>query len=311
MRDSNPYSKSFVGSLLIHLVLLSFLILSFNQRVHLSTPTSSDSIIQAVVVDAHEPDTREAERLHQEQQVLREQKQQLAQEVLRKQVAQKKIEDQAFAAQLQRDMLEAKKEVAPKQMPEKVESLPLEKQALAVVAVEEERLAENERLKQVRLTQEKEQKKRAQQLKEQKALKAAAALKAKEAALKTKLAADKAKIAAEKSRMAAEKASLAAHQKQINTAVASVVSAWSAKIESNRRSMSAFQSLSQDLSCKVSLHILPDGSVRAQLVQSSGNALYDDLALKAIYKAEPFALPDDLEVRDQVKAIEFNFLNDA
>ena len=75
--------------------------------------------------------------------------------------------------------------------------------------------------------------------------------------------------------------------------------------------MSAFQSLPQDLSCKVSLHVLPDGSVRAQLVQSSGNALYDDLALKAIYKAEPFVLPDDPEVRDQVKAIEFNFLNDT
>ncbi|MBP6103722.1 MAG: cell envelope integrity protein TolA [Gammaproteobacteria bacterium] len=299
MRDSSPYSKSFVGSLLIHLILLSFLILSFNQRVHLSTPASSDSIIQAVVVDAHEPDTREADRLHQVQQVLqREQKQQQAQEAQKKQ-------------QLQRDMLEAKKEVAPQQPPKKVESLAPEKQDLAVIAVEEERFAENERLKQVRLTQAKEQKKRDQQLKEQKALKALVALKAKEAALKTKLAADKAKIASEKSRIAAEKASLAAHQKQINTAVTSVVSAWSAKIEGNRRSMSAFQSLPQDLSCKISLHVLPDGSVRAQLVQSSGNALYDDLALKAIYKAEPFALPDDPEVREQVKAIEFNFLNDT
>ncbi len=299
MRDSRPYSKSFVGSLLIHLILLSFLIRSFNQRVHLSTPASSDNIIQAVVVDAHEPDTREAERLHQAQQVLqREQKQQEAQEAQKKQ-------------QLQRDMVEAKKEVAHQQPPKKVESLAPEKQDLVRLAVEEERLAENERLKQVRLTQAKEQKKRDQQLKEQKALKALVALKAKEAALKTKLAADKAKIASEKSRIAAEKASLAAHQKQINTAVASVVSAWSAKIEGNRRSMSAFQSLPQDLSCKVSLHVLPDGSVRAQLVQSSGNALYDDLALKAIYKAEPFVLPDDPEVREQVKAIEFNFLNDT
>jgi len=310
MPDSNPYSKSFLGSLLIHFVLLSFLILSFNQRVPLSTPTSSDSIIQAVVLDAQEePDAREAERLHQAQQALQLEQQQ-AKEAQKKQMVQKKIEAEAKAAQLQRDMLEAKKEAAPQEPPKKVESLAPEKQDLAVVAVEEERLAENERLKQVHLTQAKEQKKRDQQIKEQKALKAAAALKAKEAALKTKLAADKAK-AAEKSRMAAEKTRLAAHQKQINTAVATVVSAWSAKIESNRRSMSAFQSLAQELSCKVSLHILPDGSVRAQLVQSSGNALYDDLALKAIYKAEPFALPDDPEVRNQVKAIEFNFLNDT
>ncbi len=130
MPDSNPYSKSFVGSLLIHLVLLSFLILSFNQHVHLSTPTASDSIIQAVVVDAQEPDTREAERLHQAQQALQlEQKQQQAQE------AQKKIEAEAKAAQLQRDMLEAKKEVVPQQPPPKVESLTPEKQDLAVVAV--------------------------------------------------------------------------------------------------------------------------------------------------------------------------------
>jgi outer membrane biosynthesis protein TonB len=296
MRDSNPYFKSFVASLLIHLVLLSFLILSFNQSVHLSSPRVSDTLIQAVVLDAHEPDTREAERVHQAQQTL--------------ELEQKQVQEAQKKQQLQRDMLEAKKEEASQQNPKNVESLAPEKEDLAMIALEEERLAENERLRQVRLTQAKEQKKRDQKLKEQKAFKAAAALKAKEAALKTKLAADKAK-ASEKSRIAAQKASLAAHQTQINAAVAGVVSAWSAKIESNRRSMSAFQSLAQDLSCKVSLHILPDGSVRAQLVQSSGNALYDDLALKAIYKAEPFALPEDPEVREQVKAIEFNFLNDT
>lgn len=298
MGDHSPYKKSFLGSLLIHSVLLSFLILSFHQTVQIAQPHAG-TIIQAIVVDSATPDPQEAAHLEQAQQV--------AQREQEKQVAQQKQEAQTKAAQLRKDMLAAKKEAAKEAVVERkasesTESLPAEKQHTAM-AIEEERLAEQARLKEVRLRREKEAKKQAQHVKEQKALKA-------QAALKTKLAAEKARIAAEKSRMAADHARQAAHQAQIHSEMSNVVSAWSAKIEDNRRSMSAFQSLATNLSCRVLLRILPDGSVHAQVVQSSGNALYDDLALKAIYKAEPFALPENPELRDKLKAIELNFLND-
>ncbi len=293
MPYSSPYFKGFVGSLIIHGVLLFCLIVGFNQRTVLTSHNTSDTLIQAVMVEspsnallAPPSDTQAQQALQAEQQ---------------RQIAQQKIEDASKAAQLKKDMLVAKKIAAEQKAPETVESPPLEKPDLAAIAVQEEHLAEQARLKAVRVAKEKEQKKQAH-LKEQKAQKAAAALKAQDEARKTK-------IAEEHKRMAAEKSRLAAHHAQVNTAVSSVVSQWSRKIEDNRRLMPEFQSLAQDLSCKISLQILPDGSARAQLVQSSGNTRYDDLALKAIYKAEPFTLPEDPEVRDKVKAIEFNFLN--
>ncbi len=48
-----PYSKSFLGSLAIHVAILFFLIFSFNQRVHISNPASG-TIIEAVMVDTSE-----------------------------------------------------------------------------------------------------------------------------------------------------------------------------------------------------------------------------------------------------------------
>jgi membrane protein involved in colicin uptake len=268
--NNRLYSKPFVGSLLIHVVLLSFFILSFQTTIHSRsasvTSHNQADIVQAVVVD--EPPVKiQARQLEQVEQVK--------------------------LARLKQDMAQAKKEI--------------KQETNQLAAMKDENQAEQQRLKEVQQTRLQEEKKRAA-LKQ----KAAAAALAQAQAQKAQAQATKEKAlkaaAAEKTRIAAEKASIAAHQKQIATEVEQVLGLWSTKIKNNRRMM--IEGMPAHLSCRVALQVLPDGSVRVALVQGSGHAVYDDLSIKAIYKSEPFDLPDNPEVRDQLKNIELNFLND-
>lgn len=270
MRLNNQfYSKSFVGSLFIHLVLLSFFILSFQTTIH-NRSTSEGSthpadIVQAVVVN--EPPAKMPVKLQQPPPPA----------------------DDPALERLKQDMAQAKKEI--------------KQETQVVAAIKEENQAEQQRLKEAKQTRLQEEKKR-------EALKQKAVAQAQAHAQKLQFAKEKAlkAAAAEKSRIAAEKARVAAYQKQMATEVEQVLAQWSTKIKNNRRMM--IEGMPADLSCRVALHVLPDGSVRVALVQSSGHAVYDDLSIKAINKSEPFELPDNPEVRDQLKNIELNFLND-
>jgi membrane protein involved in colicin uptake len=261
--DSRFYSKPFLGSVLIHIALLSFFILSFQTAIQTRSDAANteSNIVQAAVVDSAMVDSKAIEQ--------------------QRQLEQTKLE------RLKQDMAKAKKE----------------KDQLAVL--KEENQAESERLKEAERTRAQEDKKQAalkqkEIAQKQAAVQAQKAQAAKEKALKA--------AAAEKAKIASDKVRVAAHQSRIASEVEQVLAQWSSKIKNNRRLM--IDGMPLHLSCRVALQMLPDGSVRVQLVQSSGHPVYDDLSIKAIYKSEPFDLPDNPEVRDQVKNIELNFLND-
>lgn len=156
----------------------------------------------------------------------------------------------------------------------------LAKQQLA--ALDDQRQAEQDRAKQMRQEREKEEKKKneAKQL--------AAAKAAKQAAID------------------AERAAVES-QGRIASEVQKVLGVWAEKIKNNKRE--AF-GLATDLYCKLAINVLPDGNVKVSLLQSSGNAIYDDLSIKAVYKSEPFELPEDPLVREQIKSFELGLKND-
>ena len=280
--NNRPYSKSFMGSLLIHLVLLSFFVLSFQTTIHSRSASQAShnqaDIVQAVVVD--EPSAKMHVKSVQIPQSVEDPIKDLEQV---RQLEQAKLE------RLKEDMAQAKKEI--------------KQETNELVAIKEENQAEQQRLKEAQQTRLQEEKKR-------EALKQKAKAAARAQAQKLQAAQEKALKAAvaEKARIAAEKARVAAHQSQIATEVEQVLARWSTKIKNNRRMM--IDGMPSHLSCRVALQVLPDGSVRVSLVQGSGHAVYDDLSIKAIYKSEPFDFPDNAEVRDQLKNIELNFLND-
>lgn len=162
-----------------------------------------------------------------------------------------------------------------------------EKKKLA--ALEDQRQAEQDRAKLMRQEREKEEKKKQEaKRKAEEAKQLAAAKAAKEAAI-------------EAERVAAES------QGRISSEVQKVLGMWAEKIKSNKRE--AF-GLAANLYCKLAIHVLPDGSVNVRLIQSSGNSIYDDLSMKAVYKSEPFDLPEDPSVREQIKSFELGLRND-
>jgi colicin import membrane protein len=60
------------------------------------------------------------------------------------------------------------------------------------------------------------------------------------------------------------------------------------------------------LSCKVNIHLLPSGQVvAATIVRGSGNSLFDDSVITAVYKASPLPLPSDIAAFDPSITITF------
>ncbi len=308
---ARSYIKGIWGSLLVHALLLSFLIFSFNTPID-TRPTGQNTqnatqknIVQAVVVDQQQVEA-EVQRLVLEDQQKKEQVLQQEQALAKKlkQVEQQRIEEQAKLHRLKQDMLKFKK--VQEQEVQQLEKLKKETQLQQrnLAALDDEHKTEQERLKQVRLSEaQAQQHKQAEVLKE----KANHAQMPKGQQTKT-AAAEQASARANHAKILADKARIAAHQQKINSEIQAIVAQWSEKIRNNRRLM--MESMPTHLSCRVALQILPDGSVHPRLIQSSGNAVYDDLSIKAIYKSEPFELPENPALRDQLRNIELNFLND-
>jgi membrane protein involved in colicin uptake len=158
-----------------------------------------------------------------------------------------------------------------------------------LAALDDQRQAEQDRAKQMRQEREKEEKKKNE--------------------AKRKVEDAKRLAAAQAAKKAGEEAERAAIESQgrVTSEVQKVVGIWAEKIKSNKRE--AF-GLATDLYCKLAINVLPDGSVKVSIIQSSGNPMYDDLSIKAVYKSEPFSLPEDPLVREQVKSFELGLKND-
>ncbi len=296
------YTPYFAASVLMHVFLLVFFIFSLNTSYNNNQlPAKPGEIVQATIVDQAKVDEevtrlKTAEAQQTQEQAIREK--QLIQKLEQVKIAHEK--EQAKLEQLKKDMAVAKqqeqerlteikifKEKEQKQLEELKQAKEAEKKKLA--ALDDQRQAEQDRVKLMRQEREKEEKKKNE---------------AKRKAFEAKQAA--AAKAAREAAIIAERAAVES-QGRIASEVQKVLGLWAERIKSNKRE--AF-GLGTDLYCKLAINVLPDGNVKVRLLQSSGNAIYDDLSIKAVYKSEPFELPEDPLVREQIKSFELGLRND-
>ena len=107
---------------------------------------------------------------------------------------------------------------------------------------------------------------------------------------------------------------LAAEEKQRADAAhvaraATVVDKYKALISQQvSRSWNRPASVAKGLNCVVRVRLAPGGKVlKAAVVRSSGNEIFDRSVENAVYKAEPLPLPDDPTLFDNFREIEFLF----
>jgi colicin import membrane protein len=288
------YGKSLGFSLFIHVVLLSFILLSVENTFNASAlPAKQEGdIVQAVVVDEKKV-TEEVQRLQNEameHKIQEEQQQkQLAQKV--EQVKKEQEQEKAKLEQLKRDMAKAKQEEQDRLAEIKIAK---EKERKQLEALKSEKASEQKRLAALdtqRQEREKEEKKRAQLAKQQ---------------ADTKRKAEEAKqLAAQNAAKEAQR--VAAENQRASSELQRIVAIWKDKIRSNKRIATG---MAPDLTCAIAIKIFPDGTVNARLTQSSGNPAYDDLMIKAIYKSQPYELSEDPVVKEQLKDVEIRFTNE-
>lgn len=243
------YSKSFIFSVILHVVVITGLLFSFVSAVpkrSLSSPKVE--VVQAVVVDEKSV-VAEVERLKKIETTNKrnsDKKQKAAANKLKK-MEQQRLAEEKKLAKLKADMAKAKKD-------------------------EEKRLSE---LKAAKTKQQKE----------------LSDLKAKKQKEQEQLAAIKKEQAEKKSLEKKRQAELAAQkEREFLTEKERWMLKWRSQIEGNRRLFDG----STELLCELEIMVLPDGSIRqVKLVKSSGNSLYDEESIRAVYRSEPFELPED------------------
>lgn len=255
---------------MLHALLVLFLILNMQQNVggkNIPSPspvTPKNDVVKAVMLDQKMVDA-EVKRLEldQKKQEMAELEKQKSMHQKLEQMKKAQVEEQKKLEKVKEDLAKSKKDMA---------------------ALDDQRQAEQERVKEMRSERLKEEKKREQIAKQQ----------------------TDAKRKAEEAKQSALKAATE-NQAKVESEVERILNLWGEKIRSNKRE--AF-GMAADLYCKLAITVLPDGSVQVQLLQSSGNPAYDDLSMKAVYKSQPFQLPEEPSVREQVRAFEVGLRND-
>lgn len=287
LSSETRYSVSFVASISVHLVLFLFLFMSLDTEYNPQKMAGQrGEIVQAVVVDnakveqeIHRIKTeqnREKENQEKQQKLLVQKAEQLKRESKKEEAKLEKMKQEMAAAKQEEEARLAEIKLAKIKEQKQLEALKTEKakEQKKLAALDDQRQAEAERATEMRKQREKEEK------------------------IKT----DTTKADAEGKRKAGE-----AGQQQTATEVQRVLGEWAEKIQQNKHIATSMPS---DLYCKVGITVLPDGSVQVRLIQSSGNTVFDELSMKAVYKSQPFQLPDDPNVRDQVRSFDLGLRND-
>ncbi len=309
--------RQFVLSLILHITVLSILLFSMS---HLSQPpivNKGEKIIHAVAIETTEHKSLEnkiqdqtiqqqnddAEQKKQEQEKIRqaEEQRRLAEQQRVEEIkiaAQKKIaEDQAIALRKQQEeaekqrLAELKKQADAEAEKKHIAELDKQKKAEAekkrVAELEKQRKAEQEKLKKMKekeladkLTAQKKAEE-AKKLKEQQQKQYEAAV-----ALQKKIAAKQAEIAQQRSE-----------------AINGVVDQYKGLIlEAIAAQWLVPPGVDPSLASQLMINVGAGGQVQnVQLVKSSGNALLDQSAIAAVYKASPLPMPPDKDAAAMFK----------
>ncbi len=266
-------SPAFLISLALHAILFSFLFINMNKASQPLIVNKGEKIVHATAIESTQVEAivkqLQNEKIQQQQAVIAEQK---------------KIEDQAKAVEAKR--------IADQKAAEAAKQKQID-DAKALEVLKEKQVAEQERLTKLK----EEQKVAAEKLKEQKAKAeetAAAILKEKKdadaKAVKQKQQYEAA--AALQKQIAAKQAAIA---QQRSEAINGVVDQYKGLIlEAISKTWLVPQGTNPSLATQLVITLGTAGKVaNVQVVKSSGNALLDQSAVAAVYKASPLPMPPD------------------
>lgn len=282
------YSMSFIASVAIHVILFFLLFVSLDTTFNPQKMNGQrGEIVQAVVVDNKLVEaeinrikleqTQEKDKQERHQKMLAQKAEHLKKESQKEEARLEKLKSELLKTKQEEEARLAEIKVAKAKEQKQLEALKNEKskEQKRLAAIDDQRQAEVERAAEMRKQREKEEK------------------------IKTDAAA---KQEAEGKRKASE-----ANQQRITSEVQRVLGEWSEKIRQNKLVMS---NMPPELKCELSVVVLPDGNVQVRLTKPSGNPVFDDLSIKAVYKSQPFQLPEDPSVREQVRTFDLGLQND-
>ncbi|WP_353573198.1 cell envelope integrity protein TolA [Candidatus Albibeggiatoa sp. nov. BB20] len=230
-------------------------------------------------------------KLQQEKQLLEQQRQQEQQRLAKLRQKQQKLKQQAEKAAEKRKHLEQKKKAeakrkaeAKKKAEQKAEKLRKEKERKAKIAKEQELKRQAEKKAKQQAQQERKRKEAAKKAEIERQKKVARQRQiARETEIKRQI--DAKRKAAQDQRVA----------RIIGLIQRRVIQQWQRPAHT-----------SLDLTCRILVKLTPDGAVtHAQVSASSGHAAFDSSAVRAVYKASPLPIPQDLY--DRFKTFTFTF----
>ncbi|AFT66513.1 TonB-like protein [Cycloclasticus sp. P1] len=297
------YPVAVILSVVFHLLLVAFFMFSadiFSEKKINPKPTVN--VVKATVIDESKIKA-EAEKLKNIENKKRLQEQARLNEIKKKRLAEeKRIADLKKQQELQKQKLAKQKaDEAARQAKLKEKNLLAKKKAEAA----EKKKQADEKKKRERLAREKAEKLKAAKEKAAKE-KAAKEKAAKEKAAKEKAAKEKAaKEQAQREQALRELAALEEQEIRAQEAVASYTDLIRQKVERNWIQPPGDIT---GLDCVVRVRLIPGGDViDAQVIKSSGNALFDRSVERATRKAAPLPLPNDPKMFNFFRTLEFYF----
>jgi colicin import membrane protein len=294
-KKRQAYGIGFILSLSLHILIGAFFILSLQQGIAPEVlAKQKGDIVQAVIIDENQV-VAEVERLKVQEQT---QKKDVALELAKAEEARKvREQEQIKMEQLKQEMAKAKAQemerlaeikLAKEKEKKQLDALKKEKEKeqKKLAALDDQRQAELDRVNQMRKEREKEEKKKAT-LKQQ---------------------ADLKHQKEEAARLSAEKAAALAaeNRSRVMREAERILEEWKQNVRNNKRET---LELAPELACTLSIRLLPDGSFQeVRLLESSGNTVFDDSVIHAVYKT-PVTMPEDVATREELKYFTVRYTN--
>lgn len=298
MVNQVSYKKSFISSIVLHIIIFSVLFLHLPTTTTIISPhhaNPNNQVIQAVSVNQQAVEA-EITKIKQAQAQKQVKEAQAIRELQRKAWAAKRnrvVEQRKLARIRHEQQLTARR-----LQQEKLATNKARERAQAQAKLAAQKLAQTKKqLAQMRIQQTKllAEKRKAEEAKKQAALERARQKAAAQKALQAQLKAEQAKLAA-------------AHAKIINTEVQRFAGLIQNKVDKN---WIVDENINKTLQVEIKIVIKKDGTIESASIQkSSGNSILDRSALTAVQKSAPFPVPDSVEVFNQMRILQLTMRPD-
>ncbi len=301
------YFLSFLLALTLHLGIIGLFVMNISTDIPVaSKPQKVQEIIEATILDETVVEAKAQQLRKQKEDKKR------AQQKQKDDVTRQLKQEKDHLQQLKNKRLQAEKEAKNQAEQRKKAALEEQKKLQAIqqkVALEKKKQQEQEKKRlaeEKKQAQEKKRKAEAERVAEVK--RQAEAEKKETARIETE---KQEKIAQEKRQRAnEEKLKIAAAQEAENAKIARKASVDAAALIKRKvtQNWNRPGSVSGNMKCKIKIGLIPSGDVMsAVVVESSGNSLFDDSAVRAVYKASPLPVPKDPNIFKQFRKFTFVF----